>query len=70
MIRIENKETFTWFITQLLEAIGLNNVQGWTFLTDKQKVNNLHLSHFVVYSFLTGTFQLTFSCIILSEFVT
>ena len=42
--RMECKESWLWFIIALMEAIVAENVAGWTFITDRQKVNLFRLS--------------------------
>ena len=35
----ETKETWIWFLTLLIEDIGSVEEHGWTFISDRQKVN-------------------------------
>jgi hypothetical protein len=45
----ENKETWTWFLVQLLEDIGLPREHMWSFMSDRQKVIS---NTIIVWSFL------------------
>ena len=40
VVRVEN--TQSWFINLLVNVIGIENVRGLTFLTDRQKVTTIY----------------------------
>lgn len=49
VVEIENKDSWRWFLTLLLEDIGSVEDMGWTFMSDQQKVDaNAHFEfHFL-----------------------
>lgn len=38
VVEIENQSCWTWFLTILLEELGINDGSGFTFISDQQKV--------------------------------
>ena len=38
IVKIENTQFWSWFIKLLLESIEIENIAGWTFITDRQKI--------------------------------
>ena len=53
VVRIENTQSWLWFIKLLLESIGIEIVAGWTFIIDRQKVLLhclLNFNHFLILS--------------------
>jgi hypothetical protein len=45
----ENKDTWTWFLVQLLEDIGYPREHIWSFMSDRQKIIS---NTIIVWSFL------------------
>lgn len=37
LVKIENKESWGWFMELLLEDLGIQGGRGWTFISDRQK---------------------------------
>ncbi|KAF7829840.1 uncharacterized protein G2W53_012173 [Senna tora] len=38
IVDVESRDTWSWFITQLLEDLGPSSESGITFVSDQQKV--------------------------------
>ena len=41
VVTSENKVTWNWFIDLLIKDLDMKNGDGWTIITDQQKVNCL-----------------------------
>ena len=39
MVEAETKDSWTWFMKRLLDDIGSLRDEGWTFMSNQQKVN-------------------------------
>ena len=39
VVEAETKDSWTWFMKRLLDDIGSLRDEGWTFMSDQQKVN-------------------------------
>jgi hypothetical protein len=39
VVEAETKDSWTWFLEALLSDLGPRGPQGWTFISDRQKVN-------------------------------
>jgi len=38
-VEAETKDSWTWFLEALLADLGPRGPHGWTFISDRQKVN-------------------------------
>lgn len=56
VVEKENEETWSWFFEKLFEDLNIVCGLGWTFMSDKQKVNC-----YCLFIFLATIIYLTFN---------
>lgn len=39
VVKAETKDSWTWFLEALLADLGSRGPHGWTFISDRQKLN-------------------------------
>lgn len=40
VVEVENKDSWSWFLSLLAEDLNINDGYGWTVITDQQKVDS------------------------------